>query len=571
MTPAAPGPTSKRKAPEDSTTLMKATKKAKKDPASKSSKRKLFNGEEQPGGFIIARGPSAQPPSRAPSVPPSATANGTEPPPKRKRTGSTAQAAPSRLDVPNPRSRDPDGQGPCVPTRSSPELDEDAQAMTTEADELRRSSRNFNIENPPATQKQHRRRLSVVDRQIPIPDTATESPTIARNRALRDESMGLRKPDDDSRGRDNTRTPNGNRRRSSSNARGKRISDAGAIPTPHKSVSDSSLCKHIDPDQSEPERLRHLVYCLADRRALDPDASLTPNARQLVTQTQDAFIAMLHQGKISLPTYHTDPFATGTPLKPNKFNVTNAQWEEVYTQRNDEAEAQDEEWKGARHIWDERIKTGRAKLEKDKQTHLSNKAKGKQRADGSSAFNEVSLPQDHLIHDEITRRLVASARDLITSGTRLARTRRERLDRLAFDVDQLRDAAHSARTLVRCASDVLDSRFAFLGERLLALGAAPYIAGGGSAQVLNAYARPGAAAADPAAILRALARVDGQRPAARLGDAAQNAARELRKLDERGVGERRLTAGVVPPTPKRLVPGTPKRGTTPGRSTTPGR
>ncbi|KAL1740895.1 Mis12-Mtw1 protein family-domain-containing protein [Schizophyllum fasciatum] len=547
---------------------MKATKKVKKDPGSKSGKRKLFNGEEQPGGFIIARGPSVQPPSRAPSTQPTATVVDPPPPAKRKRTGSVPPVTtPSRLDVPNPRSRDPDGQGPCIPTRSSPELDEDAQAMTTEADELRRSSRSFSTTTTPAaSQKQHQRRRSGV---VPIPDAETESPTIERNRALRGE---------EARGRGEARTPtNGHRRRSSLSARGKRVSDiyasTGVIPTPHESVSGASFHKHIDHDQPEPERLRQVLIWHADRGASNTEvsSSLTPTARQVYARAQETFINMLHEKKIHLPTYHTDSSADSATMKPNKFNVTNAQWEATYTQRNEESEARYEEWNQCRYTYDEFIKKERAKLEKEKQADLSMKAKGKQRADEPAALAEAYFPQEHLIPDDATRLHVAIARDATASGATLARARRQRFEQFRFNIDQLRDFAHSARTLVRLASDALDARFAQLRGRLAAAGAAPYVAGGGSAEVLNAYARPTAAAADAETLLRAIFRVDAQRPQARQGPAAMSVARELRELGERGAGERRLTAGVVPPTPKRQVPGTPRRGTTPGRSNTPGR
>ena len=45
---------------------------------------------------------------------------------------------------------------------------------------------------------------------------------------------------------------------------------------------------------------------------------------------------MLHDKKIHLPTYHTDSSMDSATMKPNKFNVTNAQWEATYTQRNAE-------------------------------------------------------------------------------------------------------------------------------------------------------------------------------------------------------------------------------------------
>ena len=122
------------------------------------------------------------------------------------------------------------------------------------------------------------------------------------------------------------------------------------------------------------------------------------------------------------------------------------------------AEARYEEWNQCRYTYDEFIKKERAKLEKEKQADLSTKARGKQRAD-EPELPEAYFPQEHLIPDETTRRHVAIAREATTSGPTLAQKRRQRFDQFKFNADQLRDFAHSARTLVRLASDALDARF----------------------------------------------------------------------------------------------------------------
>jgi kinetochore protein Mis13/DSN1 len=65
--------------------------------------------------------------------------------------------------------------------------------------------------------------------------------------------------------------------------------------------------------------------------------------------------------------------------------------------------------------------------------------------------------------------------------------------------------------------------------------------------------------------MRALTRVDQERPPGTVGDAAWRAAREVQRVGESGVGaigERGLT-GVLA-TPKK-IPGTLRRGNTPGR------
>lgn len=74
---------------------------------------------------------------------------------------------------------------------------------------------------------------------------------------------------------------------------------------------------------------------------------------------------------------------------------------------------------------------------------------------------------------------------------------------------------------------------------------------------------------DPQELMRALSRVDAERPPAQVGDSVRRAVREVQRVNEVsaaggvGVAERRLT-GVPPPTPRK-PPGTPRRGGTPGR------
>ncbi|THH03052.1 hypothetical protein EW146_g10515, partial [Bondarzewia mesenterica] len=65
-------PPSKRKASEDPNPLTNAAKKARKDNVAL-NKRKLLNGEEQPGGLVIIRAPPSRPPSSQNLNPPSST------------------------------------------------------------------------------------------------------------------------------------------------------------------------------------------------------------------------------------------------------------------------------------------------------------------------------------------------------------------------------------------------------------------------------------------------------------------------------------------------------------------
>jgi len=73
---------------------------------------------------------------------------------------------------------------------------------------------------------------------------------------------------------------------------------------------------------------------------------------------------------------------------------------------------------------------------------------------------------------------------------------------------------------------------------------------------------------DPQDLLRALSRLDAERPPSQVGDQARRAVREVQRVNERGgVGERRLTmtgTGTgLGATPRKGV-STPRRGT-PGK------
>ena len=67
---------------------------------------------------------------------------------------------------------------------------------------------------------------------------------------------------------------------------------------------------------------------------------------------------------------------------------------------------------------------------------------------------------------------------------------------------------------------------------------------------------------DPQDALRALSRLDMQRPPAQVGDSARRAAREAQRANESSNVERKLTG--IPNTPRK-APGTPRRAGTPGR------
>lgn len=137
-------------------------------------------------------------------------------------------------------------------------------------------------------------------------------------------------------------------------------------------------------------------------------------------------------------------------------------------------------------------------------------------------------------------------------------------------VDQLHAISHSALEMTRTAEADLDRRFALLNLSLASRSQPTPYALSSAPTPISSYlplstSRP-PSTTDPQDLLRALSRVDAERPQTQVGDAARRAAREVQRVHEANGGvaaERRLT-GVAPPTPRK-PPGTPRRGATPGK------
>lgn len=143
----------------------------------------VANGEQQPGGFVIVRAPSANPASRPLSRTQSATLTSTslsQPPPTKKlRAGSQPASGPSN---------------------SSSQQDSSAE----------RSRGRLASSSQPTALPSHMQRAADRTHMLPI----AESPTINHNRAMRQGSQAPSTP----------KAP-GHRRRSSSSSRRKRTSD----------------------------------------------------------------------------------------------------------------------------------------------------------------------------------------------------------------------------------------------------------------------------------------------------------------------------------------------------------
>ena len=125
-------------------------------------------------------------------------------------------------------------------------------------------------------------------------------------------------------------------------------------------------------------------------------------------------------------------------------------------------------------------------------------------------------------------------------------------------VDSLHAHLHTALQTTNAASASLDARFALLSLSL---------ASRSQSQSLPPPTHPSAPFPahrhqhDPHDLLRALSRIDVERPPAQIGDAARRAVREVQRVGE-GERERRLTVTGGVATPR-------KGGTTPRRGTTP--
>lgn len=138
---------------------------------------------------------------------------------------------------------------------------------------------------------------------------------------------------------------------------------------------------------------------------------------------------------------------------------------------------------------------------------------------------------------------------------------RERLGEVEFKLDRLHAWTNSALQTTNIAETDLDHRFALLSFALASRSAAPPAAGSLPTTSLSVLAPAqakalapgkGIAPPDPQDLLRALTRVDAERPPAQIGDTARRAVREAQRAQEGGGGERRLT-GVIP------RPATPSR------------
>lgn len=664
MLPSQPQPTAKRKALDDSNPLLAAAKRAKKEnKTGPSTKRKLMNAEETPGGLLIVRASESMPHSQntAHTKPSSRVAS--QPPPSNP--SSTLGAGPSKPPSKKFRAGSqppPAARSSTLPTlHDDPQLEQDVRAMEDEADHLRRNSRAHTTIDPafnPAFQFPPRAESSttkgksrIVDTSILIPER--ETPKIERNKQLREGAMAAIANGRSSRPLEQNGKGQGHHRRKSSvSGRGKRISTSfettGVIVQPHNSVADTSFYKHIDCDLPEVERIRTLlIWCSLRAAGISgsngtssskskprpsstqppppPLPPLSDKAAQLLMTAQEGYIRMLAEKRIDLSLFPQQAAKDSTTevLRDNEQNVRNRLCEVIYSENIQKAQAEDEAWKKVSYDYEAYTKKLQTSLDKRNAANTattgepstpSAKAKGKRRA---TTDTEISaLPREHELSSEFQRssslaRSVLGLRDQDLGDDRIAcpsssrrpgtQTREEleseldrRLPLLQFKVDQLYTWANAAKRTVDIGEMSLNERFEVLNANLDAklhprvLSSRSGSGQGSGANVLGSYVRPSSSAVPggtvaPLELLRALGRVDKERPLALVGDEARRAAREVQRREESGigaVGDRRLTVTVIPATPRK-PPGTPRRdkererGGTPGRersrSRTPGR
>ncbi|EJD07140.1 uncharacterized protein FOMMEDRAFT_165737 [Fomitiporia mediterranea MF3/22] len=517
------------------------------------------------------------------------------------------------------------------------EVEEDVRQMNSEADDLRDRSRasiasmtpaamSIELEFPPsksgAVGKSRVRHLREQAGAVPTADSTSElstpsrtgrdgvmpiadqeTPQIAKNRLFRGESKPRPEPSTSSGGGSaNGEPPRLARRRSSLSLRGKRSSSAfestGIITLPHTSVSDTSLYKHIDPEQPESERTRQLLIWVSSR-AKDPSAhrnrgrksisnqpsrdsdlpTLPPGGAELLQEIEDELIRQLAEKKIDTSAYSGPSGVNGSwKLKENEQNVKNRAREKLFTEQIEERKKEDLAWAEVAQFYNAHQANVLSGI--SQKSRASSKAKGKQRA--GSQEPESLEPWENELPDVFRGpRGYDLAKHLLEVGVEGIGKPDSRREDLEYKEDRLLAAASVARQFTQIAALDLDRRFSLLStslaQRTLPSSTGASLSG---QQVLSNFvpATSLPASRNPALdaqdLLRALTRTDAARPRGQLGDAARRAAKDVQRARESQahqtaeggihVLERKLT-DVPPPTPRK-PPGTPKRSTTPGAS-----
>ncbi|EKM58573.1 uncharacterized protein PHACADRAFT_171852 [Phanerochaete carnosa HHB-10118-sp] len=589
-------PTSKRKEADGGNPLNQVIKKARKE-SSAAAKRKLV-GEEKPGGLVIVRASSAHPP-HSQETPPTRPEpqqpqrHSSVPPPSRTTPNGDVNGAhlarPSkkfRADS-NVTSSSNKGEGrEALGVVVEADEDEAVRQMRSETDMLRRKSL-----AAAATTKLDPKF------QFPAPEASsrsTKQPSQSRGR-MREMSQPLPQQDTPQQERNKLLRGQSGHRRKSSLTRGKRISSTyestGVIDLaqPHTSVRNSSFYKHIDIELPEPQRAAQLLIWCSHRAMNELAEQITQTSSSSRQNTKDSgkdppplsedlqllkgvgedMVRMLAERKIDTNVYN-QPGEDGEPkqLKPNEQNGRNKEREVRFNAHIQRLKQEDEAWVEVGASYNSFRTSVLAELDDRKKELPSAKAKGKRPATAADValwdIGEKDLPEHFRGRDGLI-----VARSLVDAAVDAQSPLRKRMEDLQETADWVRTLAHSALESTRLAEADLNQRFSLLSIALSSRIHPGTLSFASTSPALSSYLPPTSSrppsTTDPQALLRAMSRVDAERPQTQVGDAARRAARELQRVQDssNGMTERRLT-GVPPPTPRK-PPGTPRRAATPGK------
>ncbi|EIN10116.1 hypothetical protein PUNSTDRAFT_52198, partial [Punctularia strigosozonata HHB-11173 SS5] len=284
---------------------------------------------------------------------------------------------------------------------------------------------------------------------------------------------------------------------------------------------------------------------------------LTPEASRALKIVQNDLVRMLAEKRIDIPLYGSAMGKQPTPVKEqNEQNVKNRAREQRFNAEIDAMKAEDQAWAKAAEFYNSYQASVLAELE----TKKLQKAKAK--ADpGADDVDDRLLPPTFRGPGgvQLARAVLA---DEIPRRNKLA----ERVSALPFEIDRMHASVSAARLYTHAVESHLDSYFASLSLATHSSTSASTSRPPRLNPAPRPLSEPPAAKLDeprsPRDLLRALARVDVERPPTKVSEAARKAMREV----QRAAKER----ADVMHTPRKPPP-TPRRDRTPGRERTPGR
>ncbi|KAG6329713.1 hypothetical protein ID866_9377 [Astraeus odoratus] len=297
---------------------------------------------------------------------------------------------------------------------------------------------------------------------------------------------------------------------------------------------------------------------------------------------------MLAEKRIDVSVYARDKTPVGGSLKPNEQNVKNRAREVTFQQHIDRyvllylsgraAQAEAEAWQRVDHFYHTYEVNSKSELESRRQAFKppSARAKGKQRATSEGPSDDWLwlMPTDDALSEDFKSRVnLQVVKDVMASEPQAGEVHKDSLDNeiddLRFKLDSLFSYVSTAVHMVNIVESELDHRFSLLSHALSARSRSLPPPAPSSSTSLSSHLpllqRGGShpPGESPRDVLRALSRIDKERPPGKIGDAARRAVREVQRVHEggtSGAGERRITG--LPPgvgaTPRK-VPGTPRR------------